>query len=822
MNKKRIRLLFFMAFAVFPALCGFAGGAAAPPALTVVGTQEESRLVYVNWSNVKQLEKYKWGLYRFDMEEKTYTFVTELESLQSSYLDEDLEPPVSKYFYKVEMVEKNADFTNTKPIRIKREDVLQQLSAYAAMGSEAAALETAPPGIKSASSGKIPAWYSAGNEGIYVGIISFSGKANDITQRPDGAPTLVPLDAPGRQVLLEYLDRSYVLSKSNGTALYYADHKAIANLSAMEKEGALPSNIDSITLITFTDGTDTSSTDVEFPPIEGRDFRHRGTGMGYRAYISQQLEVRRIAGVKINAWAIGIRGKDVDGNAEFSQTLEAVASGPDNVAQVSFISQLDDGLGAIANGLNIYTPRMDLTFSTPAYPVGTLIRLTFDGDIRSPDSSGCYVDARVGWDGSSKGYYLTVLDSYGIKLAGIRRMDGKRNETGIYYTLALNNDFDESGVRQWYIQPGENAAGWIRNSESGSETEKTADFTHERKSAVVYLVLDCSASLTEKEIHDVRAAMAAFINRLYDISSSKIELAAVGNYFPQGRAAETAKAGTERPVQPAAGRQQQNTPVVPPADQRTYGQEAYVPQAGSQPQGAYVPQAGSQPQGAYVPQANLQSQGAYFSQAGSQPQGAYVPQANLQSQGAYVPQANLQSQGAYFSQAGSQPQAVVSVPRTSSQSQTVSVPQAQPWQQPPPVRFTQQETYPSQTVSPPPASPAAPQSSLLAYENPVPIQANSASPEQDVSRSQSPPSTMQTFYWVQAGSYTDAARAHRAWSAFAKAGLGRAEIFSSDINGTTYYRVKAGPYTDRATAEEELARMKSYSAEYRSSFIVNE
>ncbi|MDR1256742.1 MAG: SPOR domain-containing protein [Spirochaetaceae bacterium] len=789
MNKKRIRLLFFMAFAVFPALCGFAGGVTEPPALTVVDTQGESRLVYVNWNNIKQPEKYRWGLYRFDMEEKTYTFVTELKSLQSSYLDEDLEPPVSKYFYKVEMVEKNAEFTNTRPIRIRREDVLQQLSAYADIGSEAAALETAPPGIKnasskSASSAKIPAWYSAGNEGIYVGIISFSGKVNDITQRPDGAPTLVPLDAPGRQVLLEYLDRSYVLSKSNGTALYYADHKAIANLSAMEKENALPSNLDSVTLITFTDGTDTSSTDVEFPPIEGRDFRHRGTGTGYRAYISQQLAARRIAGVKINAWAIGILGKDVDGNAEFSQTLEAVASGPDNVAQVSFISQLDEGLGAIANGLNIYTPMMDLTFSTPAYPIGTLVRLTFDGDIHSPDSSECYVDARVGWDEGGKSYYLTVVDSYGIRLAGIRRMDGKRNETGIYYTLTLNNDFNESGVRQWYIQPGENAAGWIRNSESGSETEKKADFTHERKSAVVYLVLDCSASLSEKEIHDVRAAMAAFINRLYDISSSKIELAAVGNYLPQGRAVENAAVRTERTVQPETGRQQQNTPAVPPASQRAYEQGAYVsPETGRQQQTTPV-----------VPPASQRAYG----------QGAYVPQTGL-------------------------------LPQSASDPQVTIIPQSQSWQQPPAVRFTRQETYPSQAVSPPPASPAAPQSSPLpaspvapqysppVYESPVPAQADSASPEQDVSRSQlSSPAAMQTFYWVQAGSYTDAARAHRAWSAFAKAGLGRAEIFSSDINGTIHYRVKAGPYTDRTIAEEELARMKSYSAEYRNSFIVNE
>jgi cell division protein FtsN len=81
---------------------------------------------------------------------------------------------------------------------------------------------------------------------------------------------------------------------------------------------------------------------------------------------------------------------------------------------------------------------------------------------------------------------------------------------------------------------------------------------------------------------------------------------------------------------------------------------------------------------------------------------------------------------------------------------------------------------------------------------------------------------MPVFYWIQIGSFTDAARAHRAWSAFENIGLGRAEIISSNINGTVHYRVKAGPYTDKALAEETLARIKASSVEYRNSYIVNE
>jgi cell division protein FtsN len=85
-----------------------------------------------------------------------------------------------------------------------------------------------------------------------------------------------------------------------------------------------------------------------------------------------------------------------------------------------------------------------------------------------------------------------------------------------------------------------------------------------------------------------------------------------------------------------------------------------------------------------------------------------------------------------------------------------------------------------------------------------------------------PPGVTKTFYWVQLGSYTDVTRAHRVWNEFGKIGLGRAEIFSSNINGMIHFRVKVGPYIDRKIAEDTLARVKSYSAEYRTSFIINE
>jgi cell division protein FtsN len=564
------------------------------------------------------------------------------------------------------------------------------------------------------------------NEGIYIGITSFSGKVNDITQNPDGTPALIPLDAPGRQVLLEYLARSYVPSKTNGTALYYADHKALANLTAMEQAGSLPGNLDSVTVITFTDGTDTSSTDADFTPIENRDFRRKSSAASYRGYISQQLSTRKVGGAKVSAWSIGIPGKDIQNGAEFTQTLQAVASEPGNVSEFSEVSQMDERLTTIADGLNIYTPRMNLKLSTPAYPVNTLLRITFDSDVSRPDNSEHYVDAHVSWDEASKSYTLVNISAYGIKYADNSRLYGKRNETGIDYSMLLNNDFHAPNVRQWYIQPGEDTFGWIQNSETFAS--KTADFMHERKSAIVYLVLDCSSSLTDKAIGDIRSAIGVFINNLYNASSREVILASLnGDYtdWPQPQSTDAAKKQMTR-YMPKTAQAQSAAPRSQPSTQ-TYQQK----------------------------------------------------------------------------------------PAASQSPPPVSQPPVQTWQRPNGVsQFPPQELYQKPAVQAPPRQvsqfPAASSTSQKGSIEVLPLGSVPGSYNSKAS------------YWVQIGSYNDAARAQRTWRTFSGTGIGSAEIFASVVNGMTYYRVKAGPYIDKIEAERALEQLKKYSAEYKDCFITNE
>ncbi|MDR2796487.1 MAG: hypothetical protein LBB47_07245, partial [Spirochaetaceae bacterium] len=136
MNTKIVKSLAVTALVLLSVPGVFAAGAKEPK-LVVAGPSDASRLVSIDWSGISRPEKYRWGLYRFDMEDKTYTFVDELDSLQANYLDDDLEPPVTKYFYKVERSTLNKDIVKSKPVRINKDEVARQFAASNSDGTGA-------------------------------------------------------------------------------------------------------------------------------------------------------------------------------------------------------------------------------------------------------------------------------------------------------------------------------------------------------------------------------------------------------------------------------------------------------------------------------------------------------------------------------------------------------------------------------------------------------------------------------------------------------------------------------------------------------------
>ncbi|MDR2659541.1 MAG: SPOR domain-containing protein [Spirochaetaceae bacterium] len=1043
-NKLLIPVTVVLLF-LLPAVQAFAGGVK-NPSIEVDTPSETSRHISLDWRGISEaaVKKYQWAIYRFDLEEKTFTLLSELEPFQTSYLDEDLIPPLTRYYYKVENYQKGS-LKQMKRERVNQKDVQNQLKS-ALQVTPGSSLNIAQPNIsytavespsQSAAIGSPNQISGAGtldleyldddddtdffddieveivkpeapprrqsylNEGIYIGVISFSGKVSDITQNRDGNPALVLLDGSGRQALIEHLARGYVPSKSSGTALYYADHKALANLSAMRSDGSLPGNIDSVTIITFTDGIDTSSTDASFKPLDERP-RFKNS-VSYRDFISKQLSAsaisRRLPGVKkFNAWSIGIPGKDVQNNIEFGRGLQAV--GPDDYSEFTNVSQIEKILLGIADKLLLtYKPRVNLTLSAPAYPVGTQLRITFDG--YTADASDRYIDAYVSWDEANKSYILAITEQTGMKLAdNKRRIEGRRDEIGIDYTMMLTDEFLESNVQQWYIQPGEEASGWMQNSEV--VTSKTADFTYERKSEIIYLVLDSSSSLNEKDITSIRSAIGVFINRLYDAlydpAVRNSIAASSGKGFSNGKSGQTYisaektpqavsevyiqtykpdSAGkssqpvselviqtykpeaTGRSDQPASGytsqTYSQSSGTTIPARQSSQASSGYSSQPQQQgrtaappaPQSStYSTQTYNQQSGAGIPQQSLpytqqpQQQGwaaapsapqssTYSTQTYNQQGGAGIPQQSLpytqqsQQQGwavtPSVPQSSTYSTQTYNQQSGTPQQSLTYTPQTQQQGRIVTpsaqsftynntAPQTQQGRVPTPAQpvseltiqtynqsgvtgsrpvseltiqtykagdaassrtpqvtipsspvnksseataRTPQVTIPSLQINRPPNAPVSeppvqtwqrpgqfPPSET--YQSPA-TQARPAEVNRSASASVPTNITVRpvielfsaanapanrpsggNVYWIQLGSYSNANHAQRSWRSFSNTGIGSAEIFSTNVNGTTYYRVKAGPYPTKTDAERALAQLKNYSQDYNDSFITNE
>jgi hypothetical protein len=89
----------------------------------------------------------------------------------------------------------------------------------------------------------------------YIGIISFGPNANDLT---GGSP--IYLNRGGYNRILSILDKDYKKTPQQGTSLYYAVHKALANLTANELK--FPKDLVAVNLLTFTDGIDNNSTSL--------------------------------------------------------------------------------------------------------------------------------------------------------------------------------------------------------------------------------------------------------------------------------------------------------------------------------------------------------------------------------------------------------------------------------------------------------------------------------------------------------------------------------------------------------------------------------
>ncbi|MDR2394613.1 MAG: fibronectin type III domain-containing protein [Treponema sp.] len=350
-------------------------------------------------------------------------------------------------------------------------------------------------------------------EGVYIGIISFAGEAEDLT---NGVPVL--LNTAGKNTLLNKLSSGYAISSKSGTALFYAVHKALANLKSRDTQ--YPPKLDSVNVVTFTDGLDNGSTGMSAAnPIEEKTF---DSDNAYTTYLSGEITSRTIAGKPITAYSVGVAGNDVADTTKFQSDLAKIASQGKSQSLTDF-GNLQSTFQSIANGLQITHTSTTFTMKTTLLSSGTKVRMTFDVTGMNPsdaESSSKYIEGTITRAGTGSNMTYTfgsITYKGGLGSSeGAGPISGAINGSEVNFTFTwvagYNPSTDESKAKQWLKAP--DVTAWQVNSEydvGGATNTQT-----EKRSSIMYLVLDSSRSLNATQIGQIRSAATTFINSLYD------------------------------------------------------------------------------------------------------------------------------------------------------------------------------------------------------------------------------------------------------------------------------------------------------------------
>jgi hypothetical protein len=353
--------------------------------------------------------------------------------------------------------------------------------------------------------------------GIYVGIIKFSDNAVEITAQTntDGstAGALIPLDTKQRtDALIQQYNSIYTLGSSS-TALYHAVHKAIVSIDNNFKGNKLPPDIDSINVVIITDGSDNNSANPSHAfDIEAKDtaleipYANRIRTNGYSEFLETALKTK-INGVSINTWTFGIEGKELD-----RDELEKVSNPVGEARHIFYgdINELQEELKKIPAELNKRNSKTVLTLIMPAFADNAKINVKYKGE--------SIITGTIKFDGTdikltrisappqSKYKLATTNDVLGIP-------EGSDQSGGWSYNIVLNDDLSGAKSDDFEIYREPNI-----NPQTEAAVNPHQEPSINRKSAVVYFVLDSSRSIGEKGIDTVKNTVDKIIRDLFDIN----------------------------------------------------------------------------------------------------------------------------------------------------------------------------------------------------------------------------------------------------------------------------------------------------------------
>lgn len=333
-------------------------------------------------------------------------------------------------------------------------------------------------------------------QGMYMGIIGFNDRVNirNISFLSD----YVSID--NKDVFQNFVN---TLEMRPATGLYYSVDSAINILQS----AVFPSDLVNVYMITFTDGLDNVSIDLN-PKYNSRD--------AYRDAIKNRIATQKVNNIPITAYSIGVAGSDVVDIDAFRDGLSAIASdGPNYTKEVSSMDEVNSTFREIASSLVNVNQMQDISLQIPGgYDDSTKIRFTFDY-VSEANYSDMYIEGVYRREGNSR--YLEDVNYVGLKCSNEGNVGGIVSDN-VYVTFSFKNikrtDTDNmvstDYIKQWEYLPAQSR--WQPNSEFDNENAVAVEVN--KQSAVIMLVLDCTSSLNNSGFVEMKRAVNNFISAL--------------------------------------------------------------------------------------------------------------------------------------------------------------------------------------------------------------------------------------------------------------------------------------------------------------------
>ena len=333
--------------------------------------------------------------------------------------------------------------------------------------------------------------------GMYLGITGFSNNVEYYGSKTDRFHVLTKSNV---STFTSFVNS---LSMGDATVLYYAVDNNLSYLQNCK----FPDDLSSVNIVTFTDGLNQGSRALD--KQEG-EHDYAANDKSYIAEINRKIKNTRVQGLPINAYAIGIRGKDVSGDAItiFQDNLQKLSSSKENAMEVTNMEEVNTKFREIASSLYSKSETTTLTITIPMPSENEKERFTFD-DVTDATKSKCYLEGVYANGALNNINYVGCGSNSGIVVK-------EKSAGGVKIKFEFEDFSDNKGkaisttnMQQWHMEQGQTT--WTRNSEF--RPNESIETIEEHKTAVVMLVLDCSSSLGN-DFENVKSAARDFIKTL--------------------------------------------------------------------------------------------------------------------------------------------------------------------------------------------------------------------------------------------------------------------------------------------------------------------